>query len=40
VDEKTFDRSNSNLKIDYEWNNAKNMDIWQNEQTMIVLNGG
>jgi len=40
VDEKTFDISNSYLETDYEFNNAKNMDIWQEDQTMIVLNGG
>lgn len=40
MDEKTSEISHSNLKTNYEWNNAKNLDIWQDEQTMIVLNGG
>jgi hypothetical protein len=29
VDEIFFDISNYYLETDYEWNNAKNMDIWQ-----------
>ncbi len=38
--EKNFDRNKSSSKADCEWSNAKNMDIWQDEQTKIVLNGG
>jgi hypothetical protein len=40
VDEENSDASKFDLEIDCEWNNAKNMDVWQDEQTMIVLNGG
>jgi frataxin-like iron-binding protein CyaY len=40
VDEENFDASKFDLKIDCEWSNAKIMDVWQDEQTMIVLNGG
>jgi hypothetical protein len=40
VDEEIFDGSKSNSKMDFEWNNAKNMDVWQDKHTIIVLNGG
>lgn len=40
VDEEIFDASKFDLEIDCEWSNAKIMDVWQDEQTMIVLNGG
>jgi hypothetical protein len=40
VDEEIFNGSKFDLEIDCEWNNAKNMDVWQDEQIMIVLNGG
>jgi hypothetical protein len=39
VDEENSDVSKFDLEIDCGWNNAKNMDVWQDEQIMIVLNG-
>jgi hypothetical protein len=40
VDKEIFNGTKSDLEISCEWSNAKNMDVWQDEQTMIVLNGG
>jgi len=40
VDEENSNGSKFDLEIDCEWNNVKNMDVWQHEQIMIVLNGG
>ncbi len=31
VDEENFNASKFDLEIDCEWNNAKNMDVWQDE---------
>jgi hypothetical protein len=37
VDEGNSVESSSNEEKDYEWLQSKHMDIWNDEQTMIVL---
>lgn len=34
-----MDGNSSEKKKDGEWDHAKNMDIWDDNQTMVLLNG-
>lgn len=40
VDEENSNGSKFDSETKCEWNNAKNMDVWQDEQIMKILNGG